>query len=71
LHSPALCPPRTGDFLAEQKIRGFGVFKVLGFWIASVFFLRPHFARPEPVIFWLSKKYAASERSKCLGLWIA
>jgi hypothetical protein len=57
--------------LAEQKIRGFGVFKVLGVWIAWGFFFRPHFARPEPVIFWLSKKYAASGCSKCSGLRIA
>jgi hypothetical protein len=33
LPTPALCPPRTVDFLAEQKIRGFGMFKVLGVWI--------------------------------------
>jgi hypothetical protein len=47
---------RTGDFLAEQKIRGFGSFKVLGVgdclggWLRFFAFARA-FTEPEPVIF--------------------
>jgi len=41
---PPFAGVRSGDFLAEQKIRGIGSCKWLGGWDCLEFFMRPPFA---------------------------